>query len=59
MKIRIFVPLLLIGCQSAFAQSGWFIQDRVVDVGRAWLAAHVGYWRHPAIGDDLATLITT
>ena len=39
--------------------SGWFIQDRVVDVGRAWLAAHVGYWRHAAVGDDLATLITT
>jgi len=44
---------------TATDESGWFIQDRVVDVGRAWLAAHVGYWRHPAIGDDLATLITT
>lgn len=40
-------------------ESGWFIQDRVVDVGRAWLAAHIGYWRHAAVGDDLATLITT
>lgn len=36
---------------------GWFIQDRVVDIGKAWLMAHVGYWSHPAIGDDLATLI--
>jgi hypothetical protein len=44
---------------SADAQTGWFIQDRVVDVGPAWLLAHVGYWRHPAVGDDLATLITT
>lgn len=26
------------------AETGWFIQDRVVDVGRAWLQAHVGYW---------------
>jgi hypothetical protein len=39
--------------------SGWYIQDRVVDVGRAWLAAHIGYWRHPALGDDLADLITS
>jgi hypothetical protein len=39
--------------------SGWFVQDRVVDIGGAWLAAHVGYWEHPSIGDDLATLITS
>lgn len=44
---------------SGDADSGWFIQDRVVDVGRAWLAAHIGYWRHPALGDDLAQLITS
>ena len=40
-------------------KSGWFIQDRIVDVGRAWLLAHVGYWNHPTIGDDLATMITS
>ena len=39
--------------------AGWFIQDRVVDIGRAWLLAHVGYWDHPAIGDDLTTLISS
>lgn len=39
--------------------SGWFVQDRVVDIGRSWLAAHFGYWEHPSIGDDLATLITS
>ncbi|MBT3877775.1 MAG: hypothetical protein HOI47_29175 [Candidatus Scalindua sp.] len=39
--------------------SGWFIQDRVVDTGKAWLMAHMSYWDHPGIGDDLATLITT
>jgi hypothetical protein len=38
---------------------GWFIQDRVVDIGRAWLLAHVGYWDHPAIGDDLVTFISS
>jgi hypothetical protein len=39
--------------------SGWFIQDRVVDIGKAWLMAHISYWDHPGIGDDLATLITS
>ena len=39
--------------------AGWFIQDRVVDIGRAWLLAHLGYWDHPAIGDDLITLISS
>jgi len=38
-------------------KSGWLIQDRVADVGKAWLAAHVGYWSHPAVGDDLVSLI--
>jgi hypothetical protein len=38
---------------------GWFIQDRVVDIGKAWLMAHTGYWDLPAIGDDLAALITS
>ena len=41
------------------ADCGWFIQDRVVDIGKAWLFAHVGYWDHPAIGDDLVTLISS
>jgi hypothetical protein len=36
---------------------GWLIQDRVVDVGRAWLEAHVGYWSHPGLGDDLVALL--
>jgi hypothetical protein len=40
-------------------QSGWFIQDRVVDIGRVWLLAHTGYWDHAPIGDDLARLITS
>ncbi len=39
--------------------SGWFIQDRVVDTGKAWLMAHMAYWDHPGIGDDLTTLITS
>ncbi len=36
---------------------GWIIQDKVVDVGRAWLPAHVGYWSHPGLGDDLVSLL--
>jgi hypothetical protein len=40
-------------------KTGWFIQDKVVDVGRSWLLAHVGYWNHPGVGDDLAALITS
>jgi hypothetical protein len=36
---------------------GWIIQDKVVDVGRAWLEAHVGYWSHPGLGDDLVSLL--
>jgi len=36
---------------------GWIIQDKVVDVGSAWLAAHVGYWSHPGLGDDLVSLL--
>ena len=39
--------------------SGWFVQDRVVDTGKVWLLAHVGYWEHPAIGDDIVTLISS
>lgn len=36
---------------------GWIVQDKVVDVGSAWLAAHVGYWSHPGLGDDLVSLL--
>jgi len=36
---------------------GWLIQDKVVDVGKAWLAAHTGYWSHPGLGDDLVSLL--
>lgn len=36
---------------------GWIIQDKVVDVGKAWLSAHVGYWSHPGLGDDLVSLL--
>lgn len=36
---------------------GWIIQDKVVDVGKAWLQAHVGYWAHPGLGDDLVSLL--
>jgi hypothetical protein len=36
---------------------GWFIQDRVIDLGKTWLMAHAGYWQDPGIGDDLVTLI--
>lgn len=36
---------------------GWLVQDRVADVGKAWLAAHVGYWSHPGLGDDLVSLL--
>ena len=38
-------------------ECGWLIQDKVVDVGRAWLEAHVGYWSHPGLGDDLVSLL--
>ncbi len=38
---------------------GWHIRDRVVDIGRAWLFAHVGYWREPGVGDDLVDLLTS
>lgn len=44
---------------TASEDSGWFIQDHVVDVGKVWLMAHTGYWHHAPIGDDLAALITT
>lgn len=37
---------------------GWLIQDRVVDIGRAWLRSHTGYWNHPQLGDDLVYMIT-
>ncbi|MFZ5863571.1 MAG: hypothetical protein ACOYXR_12105 [Nitrospirota bacterium] len=36
---------------------GWIIQDKVVDVGKAWLPAHCGYWSHPGLGDDLVSLL--
>ncbi len=40
-------------------KSGWLIQDRVLDIGKAWLMAHVGYWDNASIGDDLVSLITS
>jgi hypothetical protein len=40
-------------------ESGWFIKDHVVDIGKAWLMAHTGYWDNAAIGDDLVALITS
>lgn len=36
---------------------GWLIHDRVVDIGKTWLMAHVGYWHHPGLGDDLVSLL--
>lgn len=39
-------------------ECGWFIQDTVVDIGKPWLFAHVGYWEHPLIGDQILDLIT-
>jgi len=36
---------------------GWIIHDKVVDVGKAWLSAHIGYWFHPGLGDDLVSLL--
>jgi len=38
--------------------NGWFIQDRVLDTGKAWLLAHSGYWSHPPLGDDLVHMVT-
>lgn len=38
--------------------SGWFIQDRALDTGKAWLAAHTAYWSHPQLGDDLIHMVT-
>lgn len=43
----------------ADTECGWHIRDRVVDIGRAWLFAHVGYWREPGVGDDLVDLLTS
>ena len=40
-------------------ECGWFIQDRVLDLGKTWLMAHAGYWQDPGIGDDLVTVITS
>lgn len=40
-------------------KSGWFIQDRILDIGKTWLMAHTGYWDSGSIGDDLVTLITS
>jgi len=41
------------------SKCGWFIQDRVLDLGKTWLLAHAGYWEDPGIGDDLVTLISS
>jgi hypothetical protein len=38
---------------------GWFIQDRVLDLGKTWLMAHAGYWEDPGIGDDIVSLISS
>ena len=40
-------------------ESGWFINDRVIDTGGVWLQAHVSYWNHPGIGDELCNLISS
>lgn len=40
-------------------ECGWFIQDRVLDIGKTWLMAHAGYWQDAGIGDDLVTLISS
>ncbi|MFA5032222.1 MAG: hypothetical protein WC614_04300 [bacterium] len=39
--------------------SGWVIQDRVIDSKKAWLWAHISYWNDSGIGDDLVSLITS
>ncbi|MDD5530230.1 MAG: hypothetical protein PHX21_09405 [bacterium] len=39
--------------------SGWNLQDRVVDSKQAWLGAHISYWNDSGIGDDLVSLITS
>ena len=39
--------------------SGWEIKDRVIDTGKVWLEAHCGYWTHPGLGDDLASVLAT
>lgn len=41
------------------SESGWFIQDHVVDIGQAWLKAHTGYLKDDSVGYDLTTLITS
>lgn len=38
---------------------GWFVQDRVIDTGKLWLLAHVAYWQHPGVGDDLTTMVSS
>lgn len=37
---------------------GWLIRDTVVDIGKPWLFAHVGYWEHPLVGDQILDLIS-
>ena len=37
---------------------GWFIRDTVLDMGKAWLPAHVAYWTHPVVGDQILELIS-
>ena len=39
--------------------SGWDIQDRVMNTGKAWLLAHTAYWSYPPLGDDLASLMSS
>lgn len=39
-------------------QCGWFIRDTVLDMGKAWLPAHVAYWTHPVVGDQILQLVT-
>jgi hypothetical protein len=38
---------------------GWDIQDKKIDAGKAWVQAHSAYWKHPGIGDDLISLISS
>lgn len=38
---------------------GWYIKDTSIDSGRAWLMAHISYWKNPAVIDEVIRLATT
>lgn len=39
------------------ADCGWFIQDRSINTGHAWLKAHLSYWNDTTVGNELINML--